>query len=356
MDYRSPVDIRNDKDLSFGSTVDKVNQLSQLLQQQDQPFRQAQAQAQLQQILGKQKASAQQEELAKAKQAYQDLNKGSTPLGGKQGVKVGDTSIESSSPSPYAYMGKLGEEAQKVDSISSKKLKPFGDQLNAAKQTLDYLDQGNPSADKLALISEAQLAAGSGGSRAIKSIVDTISGGTTSNQDYQHAMNWLNNSKDIPEMQPSQRNALRETVLGRMPAVQQQYNQVKQQLSQQIPQFATMHQQMGQTKPLIESTFGPTDDLVNDINKRNTAYMQSKVQQQIPPLGQPSVATPQPSNIDKLKSMFGFGPKQPQQQSPQQPAQQGSNSATLRVREKASGKTGSLPVSEFDPNLYDKVQ
>jgi hypothetical protein len=50
--------------------------------------------------------------------------------------------------------------------------------------------------------------------------------------------------------------------------------------------------------------------------------------------------------MDFVSSMNPFGAK---------PQAQSSASAVIRVRDKKSGKTGSVPASEYDPKLYDKI-
>lgn len=199
--------------------------------------------------------------------------------------------------------------------------KPLTDQLDAAQSTLDALNQGNSTSDKLALINEARLAAGQGGSKAISHMVDILSGGSTAASSYQDKINWLQNTPNIPTMQPAQRDAIRESVYQRLGQLEQMHNQAMTQLQQQGPIIAPQSDYGG----IINSFATPTKQKLESLKKMQSDYnaRRSAMGAQNP-ISQPAEANPNPTTFDKLRSFFTGGQPSPQPQqvqtaSPQQP-------------------------------------
>jgi hypothetical protein len=258
-------------------------------------------------------------------------------------VKAGDIAVGGS---PKALMTAGPQEANKFLKTAQGAYKGINDQLDAAKATIDALDKGNAVSDKVALINEARIAAGQGGSRAISHLVDLLSGGQTAASDFQGKVNWLMNTPNIPTLQPAQRNAIREAVHARLPQLEEQHKQTAAQLMQQGPVIAPH----ADYASLIGSLTTPTQQKLDSLKKMQADYTAQRGQMQPqPPISQPAQANANPTTLDKLLSFFKGGnqPAQPQQA----PA-----SGTIRVRHKASGQTGTLPASEFDPAQYEQVQ
>lgn len=251
--------------------------------------------------------------------------------GGKVNARMGHVDISQAQPDPLQeqlkLQQKLGKEAQAVSKLVEPHLKPIKMQLDASENTINYLDQGNPVADKAALLSETAVALGGVGGKAFGQVMAQLSGDPTMAQDTQRALNWLNNTSQI-SLQPAQRNAIREMVLLRMPTLQQQYQSVKKQISSQIPNYAAMHTSLGQVQPLIDNTFGSIDEAFKRTNESSTKYMEAKAQAGNPAISRPSTFSQSgdnPGTIQQLKDAASAkfrqligSPASPQpQQSPQ---------------------------------------
>lgn len=229
-------------------------------------------------------------------------------------AKVGDISIGGN---PYAKMANAGpKEAMAFLKNAQGAYKGINDQLDSAQGTLDALNQGNAASDKLALINEARLAAGAGGSRAIKSIMDSLTGGKTVGMDFQNALNYMQNTPQDVVMQPGQRDAIRESVYGRMGQVGQMHEQAKQQLMQQGPIVAPH----ADTAGIISSLVTPADQKLQKLKSMQQQYQsQRQSMQGQPSVSRPSQADANPTTFDRLKSLFsGGGPQQAPAAAPQQ--------------------------------------
>jgi hypothetical protein len=193
--------------------------------------------------------------------------------------------------------------------------KPIHDQLDASQATLDNLNLGNDSGDRLALLNEAKLALAGSGGRAFGAVMHTLSGDPTMASDSQKAWNWLNNTPNLPKMPPAQRNALRESVFGRLDQLEAQRQQADQSLSQQGAIVAPGTDYSG----LVNSVSVPAAQKFQKLRKMQGDY--SAQRQQMP--GQPPVSTPStsdanPTTFDRLKSYFTAPKSVPQgQQAPQ---------------------------------------
>lgn len=225
-------------------------------------------------------------------QAVQDAQKG----GRKITAKMGNASYGESDPDPTKMSA---AEAQKFLKTAGTAYKPINDQLDASKATLDYLNQKNASSDKLALISEARIAAGQGGSRAIKGIMDSLSGGKTAGMDFQNALNYVNNTADIPTMQDSQRDALRESVFGRIPQLGTLHNQTQAQLAQQGPLVAPHADHVG----LTNSFSTPAQAKLDQLNQMGKEYQTQRAAMNSRAIGAPpAVADQSASTLDKIRN------------------------------------------------------
>lgn len=215
--------------------------------------------------------------------------------------KAGDLAYGGNPAAKLAMQGP--HQAQAFLKTAAGAYKGINDQLDASKATLDALDQGNATSDKLALINEGRLAAGAGGSKAIGKMVDVLSGGKTLGGDYQEKMNWLQNTPNIPTMQPAQRDAIRESVYGRLPQIEQMHQQTSAQLAQQGPLVAPQ----ADTNGLLQSFAGPAQSKLDGLKQMQGKYSQQRAQMQGAPISQQSQANPNPTTLDKLKSFFGGG-------------------------------------------------
>lgn len=205
---------------------------------------------------------------------------------------------------PYAHALSQGpHQAQQFLKSAQGAYKGINDQLDASQATLDALNQGNSTSDKLALINEARLAAGAGGSRAISHMVDILSGGQTAASDFQGKLNWLQNTPNIPTLQPAQRDAIRESVFNRLPQLDQMHRQVSSQLAQQGPITAPQ----ADTGTLLNSMTVPAQQKLDALKKMQADYTSARAKQGPSDISQPSIANPNPTTFDKLKSLFNFG-------------------------------------------------
>jgi hypothetical protein len=203
---------------------------------------------------------------------------------------------------PYAHVLSQGpHQAQQFLKTAQGAYKGINDQLDAAQATIDALNQGNAVSDKVALINEARIAAGQGGSRAIAHLVDLLSGGQTAASDFQGKLNWLMNTPNIPTLQPAQRDAIREAVHSRLPQLEQQHKQVAAQLSQQGPIIAPQ----SDYSSLISSFTTPTQQKLDVLKKMQSDYTSARSRMQGADISQPTIANPNPTTLDRLKSAFG---------------------------------------------------
>jgi len=223
-------------------------------------------------------------------------------------AKVGDISVGGN---PYAKMAMQGpHQAQAFLKTAQGAYKDINSNLDAAQTTLDNLNLGNSAGDKAAAISEAKLMLNGG--RGIPSIVPMLSGDPTMATDAQKAMNWLQNTPNVPTLQPAQRDALREMVFSRNQQTAQQHQQTAAQLAQQGPLVAPQADYAGLTNSFVN----PAQQKLDRINKMQSEYQaqRAKMQPQSA-VSQPSTASPNPTTLDKLKTLFsrGSAPQAPQQ-------------------------------------------
>lgn len=292
----------------------------------------------LYQALAKQKQMRMEPELAGETQAAKNRSNLATFLdpalrdeiqkGGQ--VTVGDIHAGAD---PYAKVLSTGpKEAQSFVKNAQGAYKGLNDQFDASKATLDALNQGNSTSDKLALINEARLAAGAGGSRAISHMVSILSGDPTMEGDLQKGINWLQSSA-TPTMTASQRNAIRESVFNRLPQLEDQHNQVSTQLAQQAPIVAPHTD----TTSLLQSITSPASQRLSVLKKMQADYA-AKRSQMTPnnPVSNPAIANPNPTMVDRLKSFFS-----PQKGSPQasQPPPE-SDPIAAELAKRAAGSLG----------------
>jgi hypothetical protein len=218
-------------------------------------------------------------------------------------VKVGDLSIGGD---PYAHAARIAanqgpRQAAGFLKTAAGAYKPINEQLDAAQSTLDALNQGNATSDKIALINEARIAAGQGGSRAIAHIVDQLSGGQTSASNFQDKLNWLMNTPNIPTMQPAWRDAVRESVFNRIPQLKTQHGQIASQLAQQGPIVAPGVD----VGTLIGSFTTPAKQKIDAIEKMQSEYSAARAKMGGGQISQSSIANDNPTVLDKLRGLFG---------------------------------------------------
>lgn len=226
-------------------------------------------------------------------------------------AKAGDIAIGGN---PYAKMAAQGpSQAKAFLKTAQGAYKGINDQLDASQATLDMLNQGNAASDKMALINEARIAAGQGGSRAIAHLVDLLSGGQTAAGDFQAKLNWLQNTPNIPTLQPAQRDAIRESVFAKIPQLEQMHKQTATQLAQQGPIIAPQ----SDTSALLNSFVSPAQQKLDLIKKYQSDYssQRQKMQPQ-PAISKPANADANPTTLDRIKSFFGVKPSPQQQAAP----------------------------------------
>lgn len=232
---------------------------------------------------------------------------------GKGGGSVSATdkgvTIASKEFNPYQHGP---QQAKDFDKQVVTAYKPLHEQLNASKATVDYLDQGNAASDKMALINEARLAAGQGGSRAIAHLVDTLSGGQTASGSFQDKLNWLQNTPNIPTMQPAQRDALREVVYGRLPELDKQHQQAQSSLAARGAVVAPYTDY----NALIKAQSGTADANLSQLKSMASAYQKQR-QGAKNTVSDPSTASDNPTTVDRLKSFLGIGSAPQAQAAPQ---------------------------------------
>lgn len=231
-------------------------------------------------------------------------------------ARAGDLTVGGN---PYARIAMQGpHEAQSFLKSAQGAYKGINDQLDSSKATLDALNLGNSTGDKMALVNEAKLMLAGGGSRAVGQIVSLLSGDTTMAGNAQKAVNWLQNTPSIPTLPPAQRDAIREAVFSRVPQVEQMHQQTAQQLAQQGPIVAPHADAVG----LIGSVVNPAQQKLTGLKAMQEQYsaQRGKMQPQ-PPVSQPSQADANPTTLDRLKGFFSSkpGPQQPQAQQDSDP-------------------------------------
>lgn len=216
---------------------------------------------------------------------------------------------------PYAKMAMQGpHQAQTLLKNAQGAYKDINSNLDASKTTLDALNLGNSAGDKAAAISEAKLMLNGG--KGIPSIAPMLSGDPTMAGDAQKSLNWLQNTPNIPTLQPAQRDALREMVFARHDQTKQQHQQASQQLMQQGPAIAPQADYTG----IINSFVNPAQQKIDSISKMRDDYTAAKSKMPGAPISQPAIANPNPTTLDKLMSLFGKSPQQPAAQAAPAPS------------------------------------
>lgn len=217
-------------------------------------------------------------------------------------AKAGDLSIGAD---PYSRVMLQGpHQANTLLSAAKGAYKDINSSLDASQTTLDNLNLGTAAGDKAAAISEAGLMLHGG--RGIPSIVPMLSGDSTMASDAQKSMNWLQNTPNIPTLQPAQRDSLREMIYARLAQTKQQHQQAAQQLAQQGPIVAPQTDYNG----IINSFVTPTQQKLDALEKSQSQYeaQRQKMQQEgNAPISNPATANANPTTLDRLKSFFGGG-------------------------------------------------
>lgn len=238
-------------------------------------------------------------------------------------AKVGDLSLGGN---PYAKMAGQGpKQAQAFIKSAQGAYKSVNDQLDASQSTLENLNLGNSTGDKLALINEAKLGLAGSGGRAMGQLISLLAGDPSLASDSQKAMNWLQNTPNIPTLQPAQRDAIRESVFGRLGQTNQQHQMISQQLLQQ----GALAAPQTDSGSIVKSFTGPVDQKLQRLGQMQSQYQTQRQKMGAQnPVSQPSQANANPTTFDRLMSFLhrgGNGQPQaqaPQQAAPQQPPQQ----------------------------------
>lgn len=235
---------------------------------------------------------------------------------------------------PLTVSGQQSHQAQGFVKLANTEYKPINDQLNASQATLDSLNQKNAASDKLALINEAKLAAGSGGSRAIKGIMDSLTGGKTAAMDFQNTLNYFQNTPNVPTLQPGQRDAIRESVFARLPQLENMHKQAIAKLSAQGPAVSPNVD----TSKILNSVASPAQDNLDTLKKMGMDYStQRQGMGGTNPVSQPATADANPTTLDKLTSFFKRGKQSPSAAAPPQ-----APGGKIRVKHVQSGQVGTI--------------
>lgn len=210
-------------------------------------------------------------------------------------------------------------EASKLAKMADSKYKPINDQLDSSRATLENLNLGNSTGDKLALINEARLGMAGSGGKAIGQMVALLAGDRTMASDSQKALNWLQNTPNIPTLQPAQRDAIREAVFARQGQVQNQH----QQSIQQLMALGSSVAPHSDYQTILKSYSDPVQQKIGQLGQMQQEYQSGRAKMQQPqnPVSQPSQANPNPTTLDRLRSFFGGRPSNPEPQAPQAPQQ-----------------------------------
>jgi len=243
------------------------------------------------------------------------LSSGALPEG--SGASIGGSGTVSATKgyNPTSVTNAGASQAKHFVDMANKEYKPISDQLDASKATLDALDQKNATSDKIAIVNEARLVAGQGGSRALKTVMDQLSGGKTANMKFQDTLNYFNNTPEIPTMTDGQRDSIRESVFNRTGQLANLHSQTKAKLAQQGPAVAPL----ADSNSLLSSVASPVDQKLGEIKSMQQEYSKQKANMPGNPVSSPSTADANPSNLQRLMSFFK--PQAKAQAAPQQAAQ-----------------------------------
>lgn len=349
-DYRNSVDEANLQNFGFKNTLEQQNKLAQMIQQKNQQQQQAsefqQSQQQQRDMPGiEQKAKGDEmglqrmltrqdtdDNLAKATGIVSD----NARKGVKINAKVGNVDVSQSEQNVFMQGQKnMDQEGRILAANATKAYKPIDDQAQAVKATVQSLNAGNPTGDSAAIMNEVKALSGS--SRGMLGLMQALGGHPTAATKMQDAMNFVNNTAQSG-LQPAQRDAMREFAFSRVGQLQQQHQQITDTLKQTAPSYAHSLASSGQLPGLVDSYGAGPKQALSDIGQMSQAYSKEMNGNTV---SQPSTASPHPSTMDRLKSFFGGGQSQPQQQAPQQAAPQ--SGAPMSFEEfKAKKAAGSL--------------
>lgn len=255
---------------------------------------------------------------------------------------------------PNASTNANAAQANKFLSHATNVYKGINDQLDSSKATLDSLNQGNGTSDKLALINEARLGLAGSGGRAIGQTIALLAGDPTMASDSQKAVNWLQNTPNIPTLQPAQRDAIRESVFARMQQVEQQHQQAANQLMQQGAVVAP-----STYAPLVSSFTGPADQKLSELKNMHAQYQAARSKMaQGNPVSNPSVADANPTMLQKFLGGGNASGGMGKFMAPSANAAQG----PMRVKHVQSGQVGTIDPSnpkdmqDLQNGVYQQVK
>ncbi len=329
MDYRSTVDQQNAKNYGLDTVLDQTNKLAQMLQQKQQFQDQQDQQNQMQQAGFKQQRdmvaqnTSKEEDLARLKHTLgqQDLQDNfdqasgfidqNAKMGRKVNVKLGNVDVSQADTNPAIQASRAqAHEGTEVRNAATKAFSGIDQQAQAVKATVDSLNLGNPTGDSAAVMNEVKAISGS--SRGMLGLMQALGGHPTAATKMQDAMNFINNTAQSG-LQPAQRDAMREFAFSRIPQLKQQHQSAADTLTNTASSYAPNLSSAGQIPGLINNYGKAPKQALDDLENMHTEYSK-----QGPKVSNSTTYSPAPSNLDKLKSFFGFGGQQsqPQQQAP----------------------------------------
>lgn len=330
------------------SALMQQNQTNKEMQlKREMPGIEEQAQEKLKGFVG-----GQQKEKMQQVQDFMDQN---AKLGRKVSASSGEGTFSASQNEPNYLLqmsGKTGQEATAIQKTVDARLKPHREGAAAAQATLDQLDLGTDASIKTALMNEAKLY---GGARGVATLMNVLAPGGNLPGFEARISNYLNGKGQSP-LTPDMLNNLRESVYTRSNSLNKDYQQQKQQLDGYVNAAGSNLRMTGGLEPFKASLYSNTDQTFNTLTQSHKAFMDQKVnaikQGQGTYQNQQPAYSPQEGMMDRASRIFGFGQKQPRQAA----APQGAAPGKMRVKEKASGQTGTIDSAEFDPSLHEQVQ
>lgn len=246
-------------------------------------------------------------------------------------------------------------EAQKLSGYYQKTVQPLHDQIASMQMGLESLKKGTLSGDELSSIIKARMAEGKG-SRVLGSVVQAFGAPHSLAGDAQGLANYISG---IPfsKMTPAQRGALSDLYEMQTNQLDKQLQTADAQFRAQAPNQARMMASNGTLAPYLETFQNPSKDRLTSMRQTLSDLRSGKLVAPGPEQNMPfaqqagAVVSGIPSALKSglsnfLKGLHGGS----DQSAPQVPS-----SGTIRVRDKATNRTGTLDASEFDPSKYDKI-
>lgn len=318
-DYRNSKDLQNDKDFSFGATMDKASELAKMLQQNRQFQQQLQQPIELQ----NQKELAKQAEEQRNIDRINEFMKGAKP-GEVRQAKFGDIEQKIGEDNPQKY---VQHQTQMTNAASGKAYKGFADSLTKLRSSVDSAGEGlqainDPKQGGSLGIARSNMLRTMGMNRYneneakatlppnLLQQAQQIFAGATNGWDGKEVRDVSDSNPMTPEQKAATENFFKSHIAHALKTHDQLKNQAQGSL-----------QASGVADPVIQANLNDAMDKAG-FKDYATSLLTPKPgsipsNYNSPPAGSGTQSAPQQQGmIDKLKSMFGV---KPQPQSPQSP-------------------------------------